>query len=910
MRRRSVHFAVLLSCLLAVTALVGVAQAHALSFERHDYGVTGPTPNGMGLGDLNGDGSVDVVVNDGGTTATASFLYNAGDGSLAAPQPFSTNALSTRIAMADFNGDGRLDWTIGGMRTYMFNGAAGAFFSLGSWDPGTTPADVAAADFNGDHLLDEAVTLNGEAHVAVLQGWGTGAFHLPAVKYTTAGYPNRLVAADFNEDGAMDLAAACYGGAVSVLLGNGDGTFAPSINVPAANAVAVAALDLDGDGHLDLAVTDHNAGLVRLFVGDGTGAFAPAPVAQLDTAATPLDIAAGDLDGDGIADLVVLCSDGDRVHVFPSNGDGTFLPRLDLTTPDYPLNLGLADMDGDGDTDIVTANNQADSVSVFINDGHFSPAGTMTLDNGMDCTTLDSVTIGSSVSGATQMRVREAGGTWGEWQTYAAQLPWQFGDAADGLKTVEVDYRGHGILALTLSDSIMLDATRPVTTDDAPAGWLAAADLPFDLHLTASDGAGSGVVKTQYAVDGAFDWTGEGSLVTLSADGVHQVNYRSVDAAGNEETTKTCLVRIDTQAPVTTDDAPAGWVGAAGLPLYVHIFAAPDAGSPVTRQYKLDGAAAWTDGSVIPVEGDGVHQIQYRAVDEAGNAEQTNTCTVRVDATAPVTTDDSPTTWVGASALPLTVHLSAAPDAGGPAATQYKVDGAASWTDGAAVSLSANGVHVIEYRSTDAVGNVEATKTCTVRIDTAAPVTTDDSPDTWVGAAKLPLVVHLTAVADAGSPIATQYKVDGAAAWTDGSSVTLSANGLHTVDYRSVDGAGNVEATKTCLVAIDTIKPVTSGLAVTATRGRKATFKVKVADKVADKVAGDPAQTIVIKIRNAKGKVVATLSGFGPMKPNVTLALAWKKCTLARGTYKYLVYATDAARNKQSKAGGNKLVVK
>ena len=155
-------------------------------------------------------------------------------------------------------------------------------------------------------------------------------------------------------------------------------------------------------------------------------------------------------------------------------------------------------------------------------------------------------------------------------------------------------------------------------------------------------------------------------------------------------------------------------------------------------------------------------------------------------------------------------------------------------------------------------------------------------------------------------PATTQYKVDGAAAWSTGAAVSLSANGVHTIEYRSVDAAGNVEATKTCLVGIDTVRPVTSGQAVTVTRGRKALFRVKVADKV----AGDPSQTVVIKIRNAKGKLMMTLSGFGPMKPNVTLSLAWKKCTLARGTYKYFVYATDAAGNKQSKAGGNKLVVK
>ena len=255
---------------------------------------------------------------------------------------------------------------------------------------------------------------------------------------------------------------------------------------------------------------------------------------------------------------------------------------------------------------------------------------------------------------------------------------------------------------------VMIDATAPVTTDDAPATWSKTA---VTVHLSATD-VGTGVASTQYKLDGGA-WT-TGTQVTISTDGVHTLAYRSTDVAGGVEADKSATVRIDATAPVTTDDAPATWSRTA---VTVHL-SATDAGSGVaSTQYKLDGGG-WTTGTQVTISGDGVHTLAYHSTDNLGTVEADKSCTVRIDATAPATTDDAPTTW---SKTAVTVHLTAT-GGGGVAKTEYKLD-AGGWTTGTQVTIRGDGVHTLSYRSTDNLGRVEADKSCTVRIDTKRPAT-------------------------------------------------------------------------------------------------------------------------------------------------------------------------------------------
>ena len=182
--------------------------------------------------------------------------------------------------------------------------------------------------------------------------------------------------------------------------------------------------------------------------------------------------------------------------------------------------------------------------------------GSLSLDGGAAYATSTAVTIDSSVAGVTQMRLENDGGSWSAWEPYADGAAWTL-LSGDGAKTVDAQYRDADGNVLGLSAGITLDATAPVTTDDAPSGWKHAS---VTVHLSPTD-AGSGMsggsAATEYSTDGGADWT-TGTSVTVSADplahttdGITTISYHSSDAAGNAEATRTCQVKLDTRAPTT-----------------------------------------------------------------------------------------------------------------------------------------------------------------------------------------------------------------------------------------------------------------------------------------------------------------------------------------------------------------------
>jgi peptidoglycan/xylan/chitin deacetylase (PgdA/CDA1 family) len=178
----------------------------------------------------------------------------------------------------------------------------------------------------------------------------------------------------------------------------------------------------------------------------------------------------------------------------------------------------------------------------------------------------------------------------------------------------------------------------PVTTTDYDGLWH---NGPVTLHFTATD-VGSGVYYTEYSLDGGSTWTA-GTSTTVSTLGQTTVLYRSLDKAGNVEAPQTCTVKIDTTGPVTTaSGAGDAWHN---TPVTVYLTASdPSPGSGVAATYyTLDGGPQ-TKGTSVTVAAptdhskDGTHTITYWSVDNAGNVEAPQTCTVKIDTTGPVTT--------------------------------------------------------------------------------------------------------------------------------------------------------------------------------------------------------------------------------------------------------------------------------
>lgn len=222
----------------------------------------------------------------------------------------------------------------------------------------------------------------------------------------------------------------------------------------------------------------------------------------------------------------------------------------------------------------------------------------------------------------------------------------------------------------------------------------------------------------------------------------------------------------------------------------------------------------------------------------------------------------------------------------------------------------AAGVHTITYWAQDINGNVEAQTSLdiTVGVDTAKPVTTVTGA-TDGGWYKAGATVRLEAADGTGESGVKElsYALDGAGPTVVASAADVSvpaAAGAHTIVFHATDVAGNAETDRTFTVNIDTTKPRTRAWRSLVARGRTAILKYKVAETGAS--AGTA--TVVIKIKNRAHKVVKTIK-VGVKNVNASQSAKFK-CRLAKGTYKFYVYATDVAGNAQSKVGHNRLTVK
>jgi len=334
------------------------------------------------VADFNGDGNPDLAF--AGETYVSIELGN-GNGTFQAPMNFATGGFSTAVSSGDFNGDGKLDLVTANAPdnntvSVLLGNGNGTFQPHVDYPVGDNPVSVVVGDFNGDGKLDLAVANNcgsnpgcvGQGTVSILLGNGDGTFQ-SQVTYNVGYRPTWVGAADLNADGNLDLAVVNFCGAgpncgggpagtVSILLGNGDGTFAPSVNYATGNSPSSAAIaDLNGDGHLDLAVGNTNGygacgpgggSNVSILLGTGDGTFQPQ--VQCPTTAPTCSVSAGDVNGDGILDLAV--GDGNQeLEVLLGNGDGSFQAPQDYATVGGPAVLADLHGSGTGSLDAVTS---------------------------------------------------------------------------------------------------------------------------------------------------------------------------------------------------------------------------------------------------------------------------------------------------------------------------------------------------------------------------------------------------------------------------------------------------------------------------------------------------------------------------------------------------------------------------
>ncbi|MFJ8043970.1 FG-GAP-like repeat-containing protein [Kitasatospora sp. NPDC096147] len=345
----------------------------------------------VAIGDLNGDGKPDLV-----TAIRAEglgVLLGTGGGfgpvtKYQAPRTVSSVFLGS-VAIRDLNGDGHPDvvshdargnvalvWpgdgsgALGAGTKVQLNPVAGCDSTGDNPCVARFPTGVAVADFDGDGTPDLATSNANTDNVSVVLGHGDGTFG-PAVQVALgATNPQGIAAADLDGDGDQDLVTAnSTSGTLSVLPGDGAGGFGPASGVPAGVALPSRVLlaDLNADGRPDAVVVAPGVpGSVAVLPGTGSGGFGPASVLSAGT--NPSAGAVADLNGDGHADLVLASADSNEVVVLEGDGTGAFGTPLvfGLAGGRNPQAVAVGDLDADGRPDLATAN--SNSSPAFVND--------------------------------------------------------------------------------------------------------------------------------------------------------------------------------------------------------------------------------------------------------------------------------------------------------------------------------------------------------------------------------------------------------------------------------------------------------------------------------------------------------------------------------------------------------------
>jgi hypothetical protein len=375
---------VLLTTLVSTALLAQTPPASFVTAKLFEAATPGPygdgsaQPYGIAAGDFNNDGKLDIVAAGWGGEVTLNL--GNGDGTFQSLSQVYPLGGAKAVAVGDFNRDGNLDVAVlaagqpGSVAIYLGDGTGNlngpTLYQVGDQGPGVY-SNIAAGHFRSASKLDLVVTNGYDNTVSVLLGNGDGTFQ-SQVPYSTGtnSDPQWVAVADFNKDGHPDLVTADSGQGIGVMLGNGDGTFQTpvfysDVNGQAANGVAVA--DLNGDGNVDVVTAAWPSG-VNVFLGKGDGTF-QAAVSYSAPYATTVAISLAEVGGTLKPVLIVADFVESTAFVLIGNGDGTFNPAVPYATDQGAQGLAVADFNKDGLLDFAVGSNSGPFMTVALGNG-------------------------------------------------------------------------------------------------------------------------------------------------------------------------------------------------------------------------------------------------------------------------------------------------------------------------------------------------------------------------------------------------------------------------------------------------------------------------------------------------------------------------------------------------------------
>jgi Bacterial Ig-like domain (group 3)/FG-GAP-like repeat len=347
-------------CFLLVTGLLTAHPLSAQIFKNPTIISTATNPSTISTGDFNGDGKPDLAYLDGSSPSTLHILLGNGDGTFQHAQDIRLPlGIGGKITVVDVNKDGKPDLVLGGggpqaQIAVLLGNGNGTFqpclvsqFQAGGSLYANIGSPIGVADFNGDGAVDLAAADIQNDVVYILLGNNSGSFTLKTTLFNGSG-PTTVFTSDFNGDGHVDiLVHGALGADATVYLGNGDGTFQAGVRYTGPHNISSLLLhDMDGDGHLDMVVTDQNQA-INILSGNHDGTFASTSSGGASSGGPGGSmLAVFDFNSDGILDLATATANG--VSILLGQSNLSYAPPVPYSGSSSPIGTIMADFNGDG----------------------------------------------------------------------------------------------------------------------------------------------------------------------------------------------------------------------------------------------------------------------------------------------------------------------------------------------------------------------------------------------------------------------------------------------------------------------------------------------------------------------------------------------------------------------------------